>query len=75
VSATIRKDGSIDFSPINSLLSAEVINRGLFLFLKDMDRHYKDFEMSNRLYDLRKSCGVEPPKTTIRIKTPGHENG
>lgn len=73
--ATIRKDRTIEFGQAGGLLSMETITRQAFNLLEKNARLPKEFDDNRRIEELRKSCGISPPKSTIRIKLPRDFHG
>lgn len=73
MSATIRKDGSIDFHQSTGLLSIESITReAARVFIeshKKVAQIQENLAARDRVAELRKSCGAEPhyERMTIRI--------
>jgi hypothetical protein len=73
MTATVNKDGVIDFSPRNTgLLSiATITNMAARMLIDSQGKSRKltqEFETRDRMNKLRASCGIEPEKVTMRIK-------
>jgi hypothetical protein len=71
VTASVRKDGVIDFKAHSCLLSIDTITRAAVdMFVRDTEkslRIQREWAARNRVAELRKSCGVEPERMTIRF--------
>jgi hypothetical protein len=71
VTASVRKDGVIDFKARSGHLSIDTITRAAVdMFVRDTEkslRIQREWATRNRVDELRKSCGVEPERTTIRF--------
>lgn len=71
MTATLRKDGTIDFHRSSGLLSIESITRQAARLFVESHKRVMETEKAWRTQEtvnaLRKSCGIEPERTTIRF--------
>lgn len=67
MSATLNKDGTIDFGTSKGLLSPRDIANQAFAILGNMQAKRAAFDEFNRVNELRKSCGAEPVKLKMTI--------